>query len=110
MTSSAPPASPALIMLTYSRSKALGLFDIASRSVAPPSISSQTSIRQFLKRPGLHCPSRIRRLRRIGRPASCRIENCRVNVVRALLLTPPMANDRGFLPVFVGLGLLARPS
>ena len=39
----------------------------------------------FLRRPGLGCwPSRIRRLRRIGRPASCRIESCRVKVVSTL--------------------------
>ena len=53
ITSRAPPASPALIMLTYSRSKALGCLPMASESVAPDSISSQTSIRLFFSRPGL---------------------------------------------------------
>ena len=49
MTSRAPPASPALIMLTYRRSKALGALAMASESVEPPSISSQTSIRRVLE-------------------------------------------------------------
>ena len=80
MTSKAPPASPALIMLTYSRSKALGDLPIASESVEPDSMSSQTSIRLFFRRPGFCCPSRIRRLRKIGRPASCRMDNWRVKV------------------------------
>ena len=94
MISNAPPASPALIMLTYSRLNALGHLAMPSESVEPPSISSQTSIRLFLKRPGLLWFSRIRRLRKIGRPASCRIESCRVKAVRTLELTPPIAKAR----------------
>ena len=49
MTSSAPPASPALIMLTYRRLKHLGLLAMASESVEPASISSQTSIKRVLE-------------------------------------------------------------
>ena len=45
-----------------------------------------TSSSEYLSRPGLGWPARIRRLRRIGRPASCRIESCRVNVVRSLAI------------------------
>ena len=87
MTSSAPPASPALIMLTYRRLKTLGaLGHRFARASSPPSISSHESSSEFLSRPGFCCPSRIRRLRRIGRPASCRIESCRVNVVEILRL------------------------
>ena len=59
MVSRAPPASPALIMLTYRRSKALGHLAIASESVEPPSISSQTSIRLFFSGRAWLLPSRI---------------------------------------------------
>ncbi len=84
-------------MFTYNRSKALGHLPMASLSVAPASISSHTSISEFFMRPGFCWFSRMRRLRRIGRPASCKMESCRVNVVSVLVLTPPMANERPFL-------------
>ena len=42
-------------MLTYRRLKALGDLDMASESVDPLSISSQTSMRLFFSAPGLHC-------------------------------------------------------
>ena len=50
--------------------------------------------------------SRIFRLRRIGRPASWRMANWRVKVVRVLGLTPPRAKVLPFLAaVFFGLAL-----
>ena len=73
---------------------------MASESVAPPSISSQTSIRLFFSTPGLDWLSRMRILRRMGKPASCRIDNWRVKVVRALDLTPPSANVFPFRRAF----------
>src|SRR6185503_16898687 len=94
MTSKAPPASPALIMLTYRRLKHLGDLDIDSERVAPPSMPSQTSIRAFLRPPALACDSRILRLRRIGRPASCRMESWRVKAHRSFPLAPPSDRDR----------------
>ena len=59
MISKAPPASPALIMLTYRRLNALGDLPMASESVAPASISSQTSMRLFFRAPGFDCCSRM---------------------------------------------------
>ena len=56
MSSSAPPASPALIMFTYRRLKHLGLLAMPSESVEPPSISSQVSSSEYLSRPGLGLP------------------------------------------------------
>ena len=41
----------------------------------------------------------MRMLRRIGRPASCKIESCRVNWVSTFDLTPPMAKPRFFFAV-----------
>ena len=67
-------------------------------------MSSQTSIRLFFSRPGFCWSSRICRLRRIGRPASCRIDNWRVKAVRTFGLTPPMANAR-----LLAVGALFRP-
>ena len=49
---------------------------------------------RVLKRPPLACPSRILKLRRIGKPASCRMDSCRVNAVRCLPRTLPMAKER----------------
>jgi len=49
---------------------------------------------QFLSRPGFCMSARSLRLRRIGKPASWRIESWRVKSVRSLVLTPPIANDR----------------
>ena len=59
--------------------KIFGLLLIASESVDPVSISSQVSMSAFLSLPGLELCSKIRKLRRIGRPASCRMASCRVN-------------------------------
>ena len=53
MSSRAPPASPALIMLMYRRLKTLGDLAIASERVEPDSISSHTSVRAYLRRAGL---------------------------------------------------------
>ena len=75
MTSRAPPASPALTMLTYSRSKHFGCLANDSLNVMPDSTSSTTSMRAFLRMPGFIWCSRMRRLRRIGRPASCRVDS-----------------------------------
>lgn len=80
----------------------MGLLAIASERVAPPSISSTTSIRLFLSAPGLAWLSKIFRLRKIGNPASWRIDNWRVKVVRVLELTRPRANVLpAFLPFFL---------
>ena len=62
-------------MLTYKRLKTFGLLAIASLSVDPPSISSQTSIKAFFSLPGFWLFSKIFKLRRIGKPASCRMES-----------------------------------
>src|SRR6478609_9208753 len=97
MSSSAPPASPALIMFTYSRLKHFGLLAMPSERVEPASISSHVSSSEYLRRPPLACPAKIRRLRKIGKPASCKIESCRVNVVRSRDRTPPNTNPRFFL-------------
>ncbi len=56
-------------------------------------MSSTTSPSEFLSTPGLHWPSRIFRLRRIGRPASCRVESCRVKVQSCLVEIRPIVND-----------------
>jgi len=68
----------------------LGALAIASESVAPLSISSQTSISEFFNVPGFDWFSRILRLRKMGNPASCKIDNWRVKVVRTLPLTRPI--------------------
>ncbi len=101
MISKAPPASPALIMFIYSRLKALGTLDMASESVAPLSISSQTSISAFFMAPGGDCSWRIFRLRNMGNPASCNIDNWRVKVVNVLVLMPPMAKVLPFFAVLL---------
>ncbi len=88
----------------------LGALAMASERVDPPSISSQTSIRLFLSGPAWHCASRIRRLRKIGKPASCRIESWRVKVVSTLLLTPPMANARLRPPLALSAAAFLRLS
>ena len=46
----------------------------------------------FFKTPGLHWPSRIFRLRKIGRPASCKVESWRVNVQSCLVEILPIVN------------------
>ena len=108
MASSAPPASPALIMLQYSRSNALGCLAQASERVWPLSMSSTMSPSEFLSTPGLHWPSRIFRLRRIGRPASWSVESCRVNVHNCLVEIRPMVNDFFFRrPPFLALPRVA---
>src|SRR5258708_18910650 len=68
-------------------------------------MSSTTSWSEFLSTPGLHWPSRILRLRRIGRPASWSVESWRVNVQSCLVEIFPMVNH--FLlrpPPFLGAG------
>src|SRR5262245_61748940 len=60
-------------------------------------MSSMTSPRAFLRTPGLHWPSRILRLRRMGRPASWRVESWRVKVQSCLFEMRPIVNDRFFL-------------
>src|SRR5262249_35548237 len=97
IASRAPPASPALIMLQYRRSNALGCFAKASERGEALSMSSTTSPREVLSTPGLHWPSRIFRLRRIGRPASCRVESWRVKVQSCLVEILPIVNAF-FLP------------
>src|SRR3954469_8743509 len=96
--SSTPPASPALIMFTYSLSNALGYLLIASDSVPPPSTSSATPPMIALRSPGFCCCSRICSDRRMGRPASWRVESWR-------------GRGRGGRGVGgKGDGLLARPA
>src|SRR5947209_7757407 len=56
-------------------------------------MSSTTSSSEFLSTPGLHWPSRIFRLRRIGRPASWSVESWRVKVQSCLADSLPMVND-----------------
>ena len=85
--------------------EALGLLAMASESVSPPSIASQVSSSEYLSRPGLDCSARMRSERRIGRPASWRMESWRVNAVSCLDLTPPKTKPRFFLPP-AGFGLL----
>ena len=75
----------------------MGCLAKASERVEPLSMSSTTSASEFFRTPGLHCPSRIFRLRRIGSPASCRVESWRVKVQSCLLEIRPMVNDF-FLP------------
>ena len=58
-------------------------FAMASDSGDPLSTSSVTSTMTLLKGPRSICPSRIFRLRTIGRPASCSVESCVVNSVSA---------------------------
>ena len=68
-------------------------------------MSSTTSPSAFLSTPGLHWPSRILRLRRIGRPASWRVESWRVNVQSCLVEILPIVNDFFFrLPPFFAVG------
>src|SRR5436305_13538690 len=68
-------------------------------------MSSTTSSSEFLSTPGLHWPWRIFRLRKIGRPASCKVESCRVKVQSCLVEILPIVNDF-FLrrPPFFGAG------
>ena len=95
----------------------MGCLAIASERVEPLSMSSMTSPSEFLSTPGLHWPSRILRLRRIGRPASCSVESWRVKVVSCLCETLPMVKDfflrrpPGFLAAAVALlaALLGGP-
>src|SRR5262249_30815498 len=44
------------------------------------------------------CPSRIFRLRRTGRPASCRVENWRVEGESTLPETPPVGEGWALFP------------
>ena len=53
MISRAPPASPALIMFTYSRLKHFGLLAMASESVEPGFDFVADVHQRVLKRPGL---------------------------------------------------------
>ena len=77
-------------------------------------MSSTMSPREFLRTPGLHWPSRIFRLRKIGRPASCKVESCRVKIQSCLVLIRPIVNDFFFFrppffaeaPAWPFLGLL----
>ena len=55
-------------------------------------MSSITSCSEFLSTPGLHWPSRILRLRKIGRPASCSVESWRVKVQSCLVEIRPIVN------------------
>ena len=83
-------------MFTYSRLElALGYFAHASDSVAPPSISSATPRRTFFNVPGFcWLFQNVQTARRIGKPASCNVESCRVNCVIAFVLTPPETRRR----------------
>ena len=101
ITSSAPPASPARTMFTYSLLNALGCLPSASDSAEPDSTSSTTSIIAFFSALGFIWRSRMRRLRSTGRPASWRVENCRVKVTSIFCLTPPMTNVLRLRPVFL---------
>ena len=40
----------------------------------------------------------------MGKPASCNIDNCRVKVVKVLVLMPPMAKVLPFLAVLLFVG------
>ncbi len=55
-------------------------------------MSSTMSWSEFFSTPGRHWPSRIFRLRRIGRPASCKVESCRVKVQSCLVEIRPIVN------------------
>ena len=110
ITSRAPPASPALIMLHVEPVEGLG--GLGHRlGEGGPALDLVADVDQAVFQRGpAWLLSRILRLRRIGRPASCRIESCRVKVVRSLVFTPPRAK---VLPGFAalrrrrpGLGLL----
>ena len=59
----------------------------------PLSMSSITSCSEFLSTPGLHWPSRIFRLRKIGKPASWSVESWRVKVQSCLVEILPIVND-----------------
>ena len=65
---------------------------MASESVPPPSTSSATPPMIALSNPGRCCCSRICRLRKIGRPASWRVESWRVKLTSCLRGTPPIEN------------------
>ena len=100
MMSSTPPISPAATILQYKRSKPLGCLANESESVEPDSTSCTTSPRIFLSLPGFCCCSRICSDRSSGRPASCSVESWRVNCVNTLMLTPPIAGNRIWMPFF----------
>ena len=99
MMSSTPPASPALIMLTYSLSKALGCLASASENEDPVSKSSATSPVMFLSAEGFIWLERILMLRTMGSPASMSTESCSVNCVSCLCRTLP---PRKLKPFFFG--------
>ena len=88
-TSSTPPSSPALTMLTKSRLKTLGCWARASEKVLPPSMASASSPMMPLSVGFRSCFSSTRRPRSSGRPASTSVANWRVKVVRTLDLTRP---------------------
>ena len=72
-------------------------------------MSSTMSWSAFFKTPGLHWPSRIFRLRKIGRPASCKVESCRVKVQSCLVEILPIVNAflRRFGPFLAEARVLA---
>ena len=89
-TSSTPPSSPALTMLTKRRLKILGCWASASEKVLPPSMESDNSPRISFRVRLRSCFSRTRSPRRSGRPASTSVANWRVKVVRTLGFTRPL--------------------
>ena len=89
-TSSTPPSSPALTMLTKRRLKTLGCWASASEKVLPPSMARASSPRMRLRVALRSCFSSTRKPRSSGRPASTSVANWRVKVVRTLGLTLPL--------------------
>ena len=89
-TSSTPPNSPALTMLTKSRLKTLGCWARPSEKVLPPSIATASSLRIDLRVGFLSCFSSTRKPRSRGNPASTSVANWRVKVVRTLDFTRPL--------------------
>ena len=89
-TSSTPPNSPALTMLTKRRLKTLGCWARPSEKVLPPSMARASSPRMALRVGLRSCFSSTRSPRSSGRPASTSVANWRVKVVRTLDLTRPL--------------------
>ena len=88
-TSSTPPNSPALTMLTNSLLKTLGCWAKPSENVPPPSITSDNSPRTRFNVWSFSCFSSTLSPVRRGKPAEVNWANWRVKIVRIFSLTLP---------------------